>query len=204
MSGLRERQKADRERRIIEAAAHYFRDIGFEDSRMEAIAERAEVSVGTVYNYFESKGDLLVAIVSLEVNEVLNAGAALVHRPPGDVEAAINGLIAIYLDHSLVYLDKNMWRNAMALTTQLPETRSGRQYNALDDCLTAQVCDLIAQLQRNGRIRPDVDSRAVGEMIFNNTNMMFTVFVKSEAMTLDALKHDIARQNRPLAAAIRA
>jgi AcrR family transcriptional regulator len=204
MSGLRERQKADRERRIIEAAAHYFRDIGFEDSRMEAIAERAEVSVGTVYNYFESKGDLLVAIVSLEVNEVLHAGEEVVNAPPGDVEAAINGLIAIYLDHSLVYLDKNMWRNAMALTTQQPDTRFGRQYNHLDERLTAQVCDLITQLQRNGRIKPDIDARAVGETIFNNTNMMFTIFVKTESMSLDALKKNIARQNRPLAEAIRA
>jgi len=204
MSGLRERQKADRERRIIEAAAHYFRDIGFEDSRIEAIAERARVSVGTVYNYFESKGDMLVAIVALEVNEILNAGEELVRAPPDDVESAINGLIAIYLDHSLVYLDKNMWRNAMALTTRQPDTRFGRHYNHLDECLAAQVCDLIAQLQRNGHVKPEIDARAVGETIFNNTNMMFTVFVKTEQMTLDSLKRTIARQNRPLADAIRA
>ena len=204
MSGLRERQKADRERRIIEAAAHYFRDIGFEDSKMEAIAERAQVSVGTVYNYFESKGDLLVAIVALEVHEILNAGERLIAAPPPDVEQAINGLMAIYLDHSLVYLDKNMWRNAMALTTRQPDTRFGRQYNHLDDCLTAQVCDLIARLQRDGHVKPDVDTRAVGEMIFNNTNMMFTTFVKSDHMTLDSLSKSIARQNAPLANAIRA
>lgn len=204
MSGLRERQKADRERRIIEAATHYFRNIGFEDSRIEAIAERAEVSVGTVYNYFQSKGDLLVAIVSLEVNEVLAAGEKLVESPPNDVEKAINSLIAIYLDHSLVYLDKDMWRNAMALTTRQPDTRFGRQYNHLDERLTAQVCDLIAQLQRMGSVRRAVDARAVGEMIFNNTNMMFTIFVKSNQLTLDGLKRSIARQNRPLATAISA
>ena len=204
MSGLRERQKADRERRIIKAAAHYFRDIGFEDSHIEAIAERAEVSVGTVYNYFESKGDLLVAIVALEVNEILNAGEGLIADPPRDVEQAVNGLIAIYLDHSLVYLDKGMWRNAMALTTRQPDTRFGRQYNRLDECLTAQVCDLIARLQRDGRVKRDVDARAVGETIFNNTNMMFTIFVKSGDMTLDSLKSSIARQNAPLTDAIRA
>ena len=203
MSGLRERQKVDRERRIIEAAAHYFRDIGFEDSKIEAIAERAGISVGTVYNYFESKGDLLVAIVALEVHEILNAGEELIAHPPPDVEQAINRLMAIYLDHSLVYLDKGMWRNAMALTTRQPDTRFGRQYNHLDACLTSQVCDLIAQLQRDGRVKPTVDVRAVGEMIFNNTNMMFTIFIKTEQMTLDSLKCSIARQNSPLAAAIR-
>ncbi len=41
-------------------------------------------------------------------------------------------------------------------------------------------------------------------MIFNNTNMMFTIFIKSDHITLDSLKSRIARQNKPLADAIRA
>ncbi len=53
-------------------------------------------------------------------------------------------------------------------------------------------------------MRADIDTRAVGEMLFNNTNQMFTVFVKTEAMTLDALKRAIRRQNRPLLDAIAA
>ena len=40
-------------------------------------------------------------------------------------------------------------------------------------------------------------------MLFNNTNMMFIIYVKDEAMSLAALKNAIARQNRPLAEAIR-
>ncbi|RUU50585.1 TetR/AcrR family transcriptional regulator, partial [Mesorhizobium sp. M7A.T.Ca.TU.009.01.1.1] len=72
MSGLRARQKADRHRRIIEAAAELFREAGYEGAKIEAIAAQAEVSVGTIYNYYENKGDILGAIVSLEVNEVLN------------------------------------------------------------------------------------------------------------------------------------
>ncbi|MGL5010007.1 MAG: TetR/AcrR family transcriptional regulator, partial [Paracoccaceae bacterium] len=75
---LRARQKADRNARIIEAAAEMFRADGFDAVRMEDIAVRAEVSPGTVYNYFPTKGDLLVAIVSREVEEVLAAGEATV------------------------------------------------------------------------------------------------------------------------------
>src|SRR6185312_13342588 len=70
MSGLRERQRADRHRRILEAAASLFRQSGYEGAKMEAIAAEAEVSVGTIYNYYRNKGDILVAIVSMEVNEV--------------------------------------------------------------------------------------------------------------------------------------
>src|SRR3990170_4852599 len=118
MAGLRAKQKADRAQRILSAASGLFYEIGYERAKIESIATRAEVSIGTVYNYYENKGDLLVAIVSMEVNEVLNAGAQLVANPPRDVELAVNRLMSIYLDHSLVYLSKQMWRHAMAISTQ--------------------------------------------------------------------------------------
>ncbi|MGH6946168.1 MAG: TetR/AcrR family transcriptional regulator [Kiloniellales bacterium] len=204
MTGLRARQKADREQRILEAAAELFRKVGYEGAKIESIAALAEVSIGTVYNYYENKGDLLVAIVSMEVNEVLNAGQRLVMDPPPDVEQAINRLMSIYLDHSLVYLSKQMWRHAMAISTQQPETRFGQTYRQLDLRLTRQVCALIAGLQKAGLVKREVDSAAVGEMLFNNTNMMFILFVKDEKMSLAALKAAIARQNAPLAKAIRA
>lgn len=204
MVGLRARQKADREQRILSAAGGLFHEIGYDRAKIEDIAAHAEVSIGTVYNYYENKGDLLVAIVSMEVNEVLNAGARLVANPPRDVELAVNRLMSIYLDHSLVYLSKQMWRHAMAISTQQPETRFGRTYQELDLRLMRQVCALIARLKADGAVRRDVDTLAVGEMFFNNTNNMFILFVKNEEMTLETLKAAIARQIAPLAAAVRA
>ena len=202
MTGLRARQKADRNQRIVEAATQLFREDGYAGTKLETIATLAEVSVGTVYNYYENKGDLLVAIVSKEVNEVLAAGARLISEPPADIAQTIDDLMFIYLDHSLVYLNKDMWREAMANTTRRPETHYGRAYIGLDHRLMAQTCDLIAGLQRDGLVRTDVDTQSVGEMLFNNLNMMFTVFVRSDTMPLEALKADISRQNRPLAMAI--
>ncbi|WP_340117744.1 TetR/AcrR family transcriptional regulator [Pelagibius sp. 7325] len=203
MSGLREKQKADRDQRILKAATRLFRDAGYDSTKIETIAAKAKVSIGTVYNYYENKGDLLVAIVSMEVNEVLRAGAGLIARPPKKVEDAVQALISIYLDHSLVYLSKEMWRQAMAIAIRQPDTPYGRHYSALDERLAAQVCELIECLQVQGLVKPEVDARAAGETIFNNTNMMFTVFVKTEAMTLVDLKAAIARQLKPLMQALR-
>ena len=204
MSGLREKQKADRDQRILKAATRLFREEGYDRTKIETIAAKAQVSIGTVYNYYQNKGDLLVAIVSMEVNEVLRAGAALIERPPGGVAAAVTDLIFIYLDHSLVYLTKEMWRHAMAISTRQPDSPFGRRYSDLDDRLTRQVCALIERLQAEGRVKADVDAAAAGEVIFNNTNMMFILFVKSEMMTLEALKAAITRQLTPLLTALRA
>jgi AcrR family transcriptional regulator len=89
MTGLRERQKADRTRRILEAALGCFREQGYGAVRIEDIAAAAEVSTGTCYNYFSTKGDLLLAIVSMEVEEVLDAGRPLVANPPADIAQAL-------------------------------------------------------------------------------------------------------------------
>jgi AcrR family transcriptional regulator len=202
MAGLRERQKADRERRILEAATALFREVGYDAARIEDIAERAQVSVGTFYNYYQNKGDILLATVGMEVEEVLAAGEAIVADPPADVAEALSRLINQYYDHSLVYLSKEMWRTAMAISIQQPETPFSKRYTALDARLCAQVSTLIQRLQRKGVVMAGIDTSAVGAMFFNNLNMMFTEFVRNEAMPLETLKDDVARQSRPLATLI--
>ena len=204
MSGLRAKHKADRHRRILEAAAELFREAGYEGAKIESIAAEAEVSVGTIYNYYQNKGDILVAIVSMEVNEVLNAGRGVVAEPPKNVGDALDTLIGIYIEHSLNYLSKEMWRQAMAISTQQPESPFGRTYTALDRALTDQICALIARLQELRLVRRNVDGRGVGELVFNNMNMMFIEFVKREASTIVELRGAIRRQNRVLVQALAA
>ncbi|MGI1663685.1 TetR/AcrR family transcriptional regulator [Palleronia sp. KMU-117] len=202
MAGLRERQKADRERRILKAAVTQFRADGYRSVRIEDLAEMAEVSVGTVYNYYQTKGDILIATVAMEVEEVLDAGAEIVADPPGGVDEAILRLIFQYYDHSLEYLSKEMWRTAMALSIEAPGTPNGRHYSEQDQRLAAQVTDLIAALQARGDVRSDLDARALGELLFNNLNQMFIEFVKDDEMSLDALKARVAAQTRPIATLI--
>ncbi len=204
MSGLRAKHRADRHQRIIEAAASLFRQAGYEGAKIGAIATEAEVSVGTIYNYYRNKGDILVAIVSMEVNEVLNAGRAVVAAPPTNVADAIDTLIGIYIDHSLIYLSKEMWRQAMAISTRQPDSPFGKTYAALDRSLTDQTCELVERLKGLGLVRPGTDMRAAGQIIFNNMNMMFIEFVKQEAMPLGELRIAIRRQNDVLVGAIAA
>ncbi|MFC3076174.1 TetR/AcrR family transcriptional regulator [Shinella pollutisoli] len=202
MAGLRAKQKADRARRILEAATALFRQQGYDSARIEDIAEMAEVSVGTLYNYYQNKGDILVATVAMEVTEVLEAGSRILANPPLHVEEALRALVETYYDHSLVYLSKEMWRTAMAISIQQPDTPLSRRYTELDGQLSAQVADLVAALQARGAVISTVDARAVGEVFFNNLNQMFIEFCKVEAMTLEELKARVAAQHRPVAALI--
>jgi AcrR family transcriptional regulator len=195
--GLRARNRADRTERIIHAAAEMFRADGFDAARMEVIAARADVSPGTVYNYFPTKGDLLVAIVAREVEEVLAAGEAVVAMPPDDVGRAVALLVHGYYDHSLVYLSKEMWRVAMAMTVQSPDSPASRDYVALDQRLRGQVVALIAALQVRGRVKAECDPAALGAVIFHNLDAMFRVFVTTGQSLID-LKLATDAQHREL------
>jgi AcrR family transcriptional regulator len=202
MTGLRARNRVDRNMRIIKAATGLFREDGFEATKIEDIAAEAEVAIGTIYNYYRNKGDILVAIVSMEVNEVLRAGRTIISKPHASVEKAVDALFSAYYNHSLVYLNKDMWRESMATSIQQPTSPFGKAYTALDGNLSAQTCDLVKTLQSLGKVRSDLDARSLGELLFNNQNNMFVEFVKDETMTLATLKAAIRRQNRVLLQAI--
>lgn len=58
--GLRERKKQQTRRRIHEVATALFVERGFEHVTIAEVAEAAEVSVNTIYNYFQSKEDLVL------------------------------------------------------------------------------------------------------------------------------------------------
>ena len=198
MSGLRAQKKADKNRRILEAATTLFRKVGYDSARIEDIADMAGVSVGTFYNYYKNKGDMLMATVSMEVEEVLAAGHEIIERDLDNVGHALSELIGKYYDHSLTYLSKEMWRTAMSLSIAQPETPFSKRYTALDHRLSKQVCDLFRALQSRGIVRKDVDCEATGELVFNNVNMMFIEFVKDEDVDVAGLKEEVERKSQPI------
>ena len=67
---LRERLRAETARAISEAAEQVFAEQGLHEARMEEIAARAGVSVGTVYNHFEDRQALLAELLESRRQEL--------------------------------------------------------------------------------------------------------------------------------------
>ena len=78
----RERLKRDREERILDSAAAVFARKGFHQATIREIAETADVADGTIYNYFDNKYDLLVAIMGR---------IAELEQLPGELAQALQG-----------------------------------------------------------------------------------------------------------------
>ena len=72
-----ERSK-ERVARILDAAAHEFAERGVEASTIESIAERADTSVGSIYQFFPNKLAIYEAIGNTYLEEVRALFAVLV------------------------------------------------------------------------------------------------------------------------------
>ncbi|MBH5337033.1 TetR family transcriptional regulator [Streptomyces pactum] len=82
--GLRERKKRQTRQRISDVATGLFMERGFDAVTIAEIAEAAEVSVNTVYNYFPAKEDLFF---DRQEEMVQGLSRAIRARRPGESAA---------------------------------------------------------------------------------------------------------------------
>ena len=71
-----------RRTQILMGAAQIFADKGFHKATTKEIARRAGVSEGTIYNYFNNKRDLLLAMVEMFATQTLKDH--IFNNPPDD------------------------------------------------------------------------------------------------------------------------
>jgi AcrR family transcriptional regulator len=125
MPGLRDRKKESSRERILAAALSAFGEAGFEAASMAAIAERAELGVGTLYNYFPSKGDLLLGLVGSRAGGIESEMDDALAERGASAEAMALGLARAYL-RSLSSFNKRIWREFLAFAlSSRPELLAG-------------------------------------------------------------------------------
>ncbi len=65
----REIKKSITREKIINSSKELFFKKGYEKTTIAEIAEKSDIATGTVYNYFNSKGEILLEILKSEVKE---------------------------------------------------------------------------------------------------------------------------------------
>jgi AcrR family transcriptional regulator len=87
----RERRIAARQSQILDAAERVFAARGYHGATTREIAAAADVSEGTLYNYFASKRDIFVGLLHSRTDELIQAIAAV---QADSVEDALVQLLA--------------------------------------------------------------------------------------------------------------
>ena len=67
MAGLREQKKKATRAAIMEAAINLFGERGYESTSVSSLAKAAGIGKGTIYSYFASKNEILLAFCEEEL-----------------------------------------------------------------------------------------------------------------------------------------
>jgi AcrR family transcriptional regulator len=94
----RAREKRERREAILDAAERVFGEKGAHASTMEDVADTAAVSKGTVYLYFKSKDDLVVALTHRPLDAVLARFAQLTDDPSVDGLTLLRSLLETHAE----------------------------------------------------------------------------------------------------------
>ena len=168
MAGLRDLQKEKRREAIMAAAANLFKIKGFDAASMEEIASLAELSVGTVYNYFKTKGDICLAIYRADRDLVLKATDKVIDAvksgPPKDAITAICKLMETDFETEVAFIDRGAWESlfAAAFTAQpsLAAALVGDEFMRV-----GQFERLLAALQAKGAVGRGADIKSAAEFL---------------------------------------
>lgn len=165
-TGPRSRKGARTRARLVEAAKEVFAEHGLPDARIADIVERAGLSYGVFYHYFESK-EALFREIAHEIGARLHAPVdeVILQRgsstaPEDRLRQALRRYFEAYRDDAPIL---GVIEQAARLDDEVRVAREGR-----DRAYAKQVADSIRLLQRRGLADPDLDpdiaSAALGAM----------------------------------------
>lgn len=172
-NGPRSRKGAQTRARLLDAAKEIFEENGFLDARISDIAERAGLSHGSFYHYFDSKEEVfreVAAAVDDELSEPLDTiilAQSSTATPRERIREAIRRHFESYRDEARIM-------GVIEQVSRYDEHVSAMR-RARHEEQRAQVADSIRQLQRHGLADPSLDplvaAAALGSMTWRFAEM---------------------------------
>jgi AcrR family transcriptional regulator len=209
-SGPRSRKGVETRARLVGAAKEIFERDGFLDARISDIAEKAGLSHGSFYHYFESKEEVFREVVA-EVDERLSAPMANIILDPNSPLSPFDRIQQAMRIHLEAYREEGrimgVIEQVCRFDPEVAATRFERQMVGLNE-----VAHSIRSLQRRGlidqRLDPAITAAALGAMTrrfpeawlvehvidddFDDVLEQFT-FIFARALGLDVSERDLPR-----------
>ena len=154
----------EKRRKILDVAVEEFATKGFESANINTIAKKAQVSVGSLYKYFDTKNDLFLTSVSYGIStleEILDA----INEKDEDVVFKLEKLVRAAIDFSR--------RNAVMIKlynefTTERNVELGKKLASRMETITSDAYKTaIIQGQIAGEIRTDIDPGLAAFLVDN-------------------------------------
>lgn len=156
--GVRDDQKAATREKVLEAARDLFNEVGYEETTIRAIAERAGVSVGSVFTTFASKAEVLSHVMTHRLGELYAEFDRVVPYLRGSTADRLCSIFAIHYEfetrRSKLFL-------AHIAASYNPSNDPGVTPYGRNPRLTQMLLDVLEDGVRKGEVRGDMDLRLI-------------------------------------------
>ncbi len=153
----RRRRKAERPREILEAAFAEFSRNGYATTTLEQIAERAGVTKGTIYVYFDNKEHLFISMVREAMNEKLEAVQSMFETHAGSTADLLRAQFSFIYQHIVEdRRRREVVRMLIAEAARFPELADRYHHEILRPCL-----ELLKQAIRRGVDRGEIRNSSI-------------------------------------------
>jgi AcrR family transcriptional regulator len=139
----RQARSLEKRERLKEAGLGLFGERGYESTSVEAIAQRANLAVGSFYQHYRSKRQLLLALM----DELLEKLSQLEFQPgaAADTRSVVSALLSRAFAHDLRYLGAyRAWQEAALTDAGL--ARKQKQIHAWTTARVTVVFEMLAKL----------------------------------------------------------
>lgn len=204
MSNLRKQQKAQRRELIEIAAKNLFVEKGFELASIEEIAALAMVSQATVYNYYGSKDELLLAIVARGELGVVEKDSEYTYRAGSENPVdLVTEVIMSNIHDTVATLSRDLWGNVIAYIATTPDkTVAPRYIETIAGGLGRAILHVLEACQKNGSIAETVDTVYLANFLTRNERIQFLNFIYLKNMSItelgDSIRDDVTFILTPL------
>jgi AcrR family transcriptional regulator len=147
----RQKRSLEKRARLKAAGLSLFGEKGYESTSVDEIARRAKLAIGSFYQHFRSKRQLLLSLM----DELLEKLSQLDFRPTGvaDHRAIVHALLSRAFSHDLRYLGAyRAWQEAV-----LSDRDLARKQSQIHTWTTARVTKVFQFLQQLPGARPGVE-----------------------------------------------
>lgn len=163
-TALFEKQNKDKQKRIIEAAILEFSEKGFENANTNRIAREANISVGSLFKYFNNKTDLFLYIVKLAEAELESQIHGVLSMEKGFFDTVD---MILSLIHEYSKTDKALVRLYHEMTSIGQSSLVETVVSTLEKVAGSEYKTMIKDAQDRGEIRADVDPAVVAFILDN-------------------------------------
>lgn len=192
MGGLRERKKKKTEESILDAGKEILLSKGYKDATMEEIAEKAEIGVGTLYNYFSSKAEIFVKVISQELylDEKYN------EETDDMIEMVISYLWKFIKNMQL--FGKSVWRELFAVMFANIKTDNlmNKGFVNIDVVFIQKLEQLLDNAKEKQILSKGFDSKEAAYVIYSIIFTQTMMYIYMEENTFEDYKAQVENQIR--------